>query len=61
MNERLLYKTEKAIIAGIMKIKNGKISPVESGVPRMLNAIKKLDEPLYDELLEKYKKAIGNI
>ena len=58
MNERLLRKAEKEVLAGIMAIKSGKKTPAEANLGRILNSLKSLDEPLYDELLEKYKKAV---
>lgn len=58
VNERLLRKAEKEILAGIMAIKSGKKTPAEANLGRILNSLKNLDEPLYDELMEKYKKAV---
>lgn len=58
MNERLLNRTEKEIRVGIKAIREGKKTPKEAGLGKMLNAMKNLDEPLYDELMEMYKKAL---
>lgn len=58
MNERLLKKAEKEVLAGIMSIKNGTKTPAEANLGRILNSLKKLDEPLYDELMKKYKAAL---
>lgn len=60
MNDRLLNKTERTIIAGIMRIKNGEITPAEAGLGKMLNALKNLDEPLYESLVKKYKEALDS-
>lgn len=51
---------ERKIIGGIIKINNGTATPLESGVPTLLNKLKNIDEPCYDELLEKYKLAFAN-
>jgi len=58
MNERLLRRTEKEIRVGIKAISDGKKTPKEAKLGRMLNALKNLDEPLYLELIDKYKKAL---
>lgn len=58
VNERILRKAEKEVLAGIMAIKNGTKTPAEANLGRILNSLKNLDEPLYDELMEKYKKAV---
>jgi len=58
MNERLLNKTEKTIRVGIRNIRDGKQTPKEAGLGKMLNAMKNLDEPLYNELMEMYKTAL---
>jgi len=58
MNERLLNRTEKEIRVGIRAIRDGNKTPKEAGLGKMLNAMKNLDEPLYEELMEMYKKAL---
>jgi hypothetical protein len=58
MNERLLKRSEKTIRVGIKNIKDGLKTPKEAGIGRVLNAMKNLDEPLYDDLLEQYKDAL---
>ena len=60
MNEKLLRKTEKEIRVGIKAIREGKKTPKESGLGKMLNAMKNLDEPLYDVLMKDYKKALNS-
>lgn len=56
--EKLLNQLEKKVRAGIMSIKNGKLTPKEAGLGKMLNALKPLDEVLHTELMIKYKDAI---
>lgn len=58
MNERFLNKTENTIRVGIRNIRDGKQAPKDSGLGKLLNAMKTLDEPLYEELMEMYKKAL---
>lgn len=57
-NEKILRLTERRVLAGIAEIKNGSKTPAEAGLGRMLNSLKALDEPLYEELMNKYKEAI---
>lgn len=57
-NEKILREAEKKVLSGIMAIKNGKKTPAEAGVGKILNSLKSLDEPLYEELIKKYKEAI---
>lgn len=59
MDEKILRKAEKEVLAGIMAIKNGTKTPAEANLGRILNSLKALDEPLYDELLKKYKDALA--
>jgi hypothetical protein len=58
MNERLLRRAEKEIRVGVKAIRDGYKTPKEAGLGKMLNAMKRLDEPLYDELMALYKKAL---
>lgn len=58
MNEKLLNRTEKEIRIRIKAIRDGKKTPKEAGLGKMLNAMKNLDEPLYNELMKMYKKAL---
>jgi len=49
---------EKKIIGKINAIKNGSITPDESGIGKLFNQLKPIDEPCYNELLIKYKKVL---
>lgn len=51
-------KLEKKIIGLIGSIKRKETPKENSGVGQMLITMKKLDEPLYNELMNKYKEAI---
>lgn len=58
MNERLLKQAEKKIKIGINAIRDGKKTPKEASLGKLLNAMKNLDEPLYEKLLKDYKKVL---
>ena len=58
MNNKILIQTEKKIRKGIYLIKNKKQSPKEAKLGKLLNSLKNIDEPLYDELISLYKIAI---
>jgi hypothetical protein len=51
----MINRLERLILGKMLSIKNGKMTKENSGIGVLLNKIKTLDEPLYDELLEKYK------
>ena len=48
----------KAIKGGIVSIKNGTKSPVDSFVGKNLNRLKAVNEGMYDDYLKKYKEAL---
>jgi len=58
-NEKNLIKLEKEIYQKIIQIKSGKLLPKDSGIGKMINLIKTLDEPTYDKLLQEYKSALS--
>lgn len=58
MIEDLLNRTERKIRSGIREIRDGRKTPKEVGLGKLLNSIKTLDEPLYAELMELYKRAL---
>jgi len=56
----------KAIIGGLLKLRNGGLNDFESGATKKkigtaLTGLKKVNEPLYDYYLEQYKAALGNL
>ncbi len=53
MEEMLIKK----IKGGIMGIMNGTKTPLGSNVPKMLNTLKGINVPMYEDLIEKYKEA----
>jgi len=58
-NEKNLIKLEKEIYQKIIQIKSGKLLPKDSGIGKMINLMKTLDEPTYDKLLKEYKSALS--
>ncbi len=59
--ERNLIKLEKDIKTKMDLIKVGKLLPKDSGIGKMINLVKTLDEPLYDKILTDYKKVLSNL
>ena len=51
---------DRKIRAAIMRINNGKETPFQSGAANMINRLKNIDEPAYDELMAKYKTAVND-
>lgn len=60
MKERNLIQLEKQIKTKIRAIDNGTLTPKESGIGKLMNLLKPLDEPLYDELISIYKQVLKN-
>jgi hypothetical protein len=60
-NERNLIKLEKDIKTKMILIKDGKLLPKDSGIGKMINLMKSLDEPLYDRIMIEYKNILSNL
>jgi len=60
-SERHLLKLEREIKVKMNQIKLGKTTPKDSGIGRMINLMKDLDEPLYDKILVEYKEILKSI
>jgi hypothetical protein len=60
-NERDLIRLEKEIKSKMIQIKNRKLATAESGIGRLLNLMKSFDEPLFDKLMNEYKKILVDI
>ena len=43
----------------MIQIKNGKITPAESGIGKLINLMKKFDEPLFSKLITEYKEILS--
>jgi hypothetical protein len=54
--EQLLIKK---IQGGINAIKGGRKSPKEAGLGTAFKKLKDINEPMYDDLIEKYKSAVA--
>ena len=50
---------EKKISGKISAIKVGTITPTESGIGKLFAELKKIDEPLHETLMTKYKAVLG--
>jgi hypothetical protein len=59
--ERNLIKLEKDIKTKMDLIQIGRLLPKDSGIGKMINLVKTLDEPLYDKILTDYKKVLSNL
>ena len=59
--EKNIIKLEKEIRVKMMNIKSGKLLPKDSGIGKLINLMKAIDEPLYDSIMEEYKKVLKNL
>lgn len=59
--EKNLIKLEKEIRVKMMNIKSGKLTPAESGIGKMINLMKTLDEPLHERILTEYKSILHSL
>jgi hypothetical protein len=59
--ERDLIRLEKEIYSKMKQIKSGQLLPKDSGIGKMINLMKSLDEPLYDKILTEYKKVLSDL
>lgn len=60
-NEKNLLRLEKEIRVKMINIKSGNLTPKDSGIGKLINMLKALDEPLYDSTMEEYKKILNNL
>jgi hypothetical protein len=58
MTERELMKLEATIRNKMEDIKNQRVSLKDSGIGGLMNALKKVDEALYEKILPAYKKIV---
>ncbi len=61
MREKDLIRLEARIRRLMTQIESGKVTPRDSGIAPALNMMKKLDEVLYQELLDKYKLILNKL
>lgn len=60
-NERNLIKLERDIKTKMNLIKDRELLPKDSGIGKMINLMKSLDEPLYDRIMLEYKNILSNL
>jgi hypothetical protein len=60
MTERELIKLEASIRTKMEEIKKQRVSLKNSGIGGLMNALKKVDEALYEKILPEYKKMVAN-
>ncbi len=60
-NERDLIRLEREINSKMKQIKSGQLLPKDSGIGKMINLMKNLDETLYDKILSEYKKILNDL
>lgn len=58
MTERELIKLEATIRIKMEEIKKQRVSLKDSGIGGLMNALKKVDEALYEKILPEYKKMV---
>lgn len=58
MTERELIKLEGTIRKKMEEIKTQRVTLKDSGIGGMMNALKKVDEALYEKILPEYKKMV---
>lgn len=59
--EKNLQKLEKEIRGKMLSIKLGKLLPKDSGIGKLINLLKGLDEPLYEKIMAEYKDILKNL
>ena len=59
MSLRFIRQIEKNIKRKIKEIKEGELTPSESGIGKQFNRLKDLDEASYFNLLQEYKKVLN--
>lgn len=60
MTERELIKLEATIRSKMEEIKKQRVSLKDSGIGSLMNALKKVDEALYEKILPEYKKMVAD-
>lgn len=59
--EKNLQKLEKEIRGKMLSIKLGKLLPKDSGIGKLINLLKGIDEPLYEKIMAEYKDILKNL
>ncbi len=59
--EKNILKLEKEIRVKMINIKSGKLLPKDSGIGKLINLMKGIDEVLYNSLMDEYKLVLNNL
>jgi len=59
--EKNILKLEKEIRVKMINIKSGKLLPKDSGIGKLINIMKGIDEILYNSIMEEYKVVLKNL
>jgi len=59
--EKDIIRLEKEIRSKMMQIKSKKITPKDSGIGKLINLMKSFDEPLFDKIMDEYKKVLNEL
>jgi len=59
--EKDIIRLEKEIRSKMMQIKSKKITPKDSGIGKLINLMKSFDEPLFDKIMDDYKKVLSEL
>jgi hypothetical protein len=57
--EKEIQKLEKEIFIKMMGIKSGKVTPKDSGIGKLFNILKGVDEVSYERHLSEYKEILA--
>ena len=60
MTERELIKLEASIRTKMEEIRKQRVTLKNSGIGGLMNALKKVDEALYEKILPEYKKMVAD-
>jgi len=61
MSRTRINTLEKSIRGKMLAISDKTVTPAESGIGKLINSLKSLDEPLHDELMAKYKETLAKL
>lgn len=60
-SEKNLIKLEKEIKSRMVQIKSRKVTPAESGIGKLINMMKPLDEALFEKIMTAYKQILSDL
>ena len=60
-SERELIRLEKEIKLKMIAIEKKTLLPKDSGIGKLLNLLKAIDEPLFDKLMSDYKRILSTL